>query len=299
MTPRAIVAVDHLGLILGGRRLFADVGFTLAAGEHLSIIGPNGAGKSTLLRCLLGLVPAATTGNSCSAVWTSWRKKPQIMPADRPPAGDGWTGTIQLGGQAIASLSAAERARLMAHVPQGEERLPPFSLRSFVSQGRYARPEAPQAVHDAIIERSLAETGLLHLGNRPLAQLSGGERQKAFLAAALVQEPEVLVLDEPAAYLDPAHEQSLRELLERLRHERKLAVISVSHNLNSVLLTNGAVLALHHGQARLFAHSRELAASGVLDHIFDARFATVHHPHSGEPLVLPDRPANPSAGGRQ
>ena len=279
-----LLRVKNVSFCLGGRQLFTNLSFCLAAGEHLSIIGPNGAGKSSLLRCLLGLVPMAQPARM-RGLFHVVRRACGVLPQ---AASSGWSGTMQLRGRDSASLTPLERARIMAHVPQGVEAIPPFTVRAFVAQGRYPHADTDPRAHEAVVERSLHETGLWALQERSLGELSGGERQKAFLAAALAQEPALLVLDEPAAYLDPAHEQALHNLLLTLRHERKLAVVSVSHNLNRVLLTNGPVLTLHDGHSQLHPNGADLLTEGTLDTLFAAPFVTVLHPRTGQPLVLPD-----------
>jgi iron complex transport system ATP-binding protein len=198
------------------------VDFAVAAGEMVALLGPNGSGKSTLLRLLLGALR---------------------------PAG----GTVRLLDRAVADWPRAEIARAIGVVTQAEEFAFPLSVRELVAMGRYPHLGAWRsegAADRAAIERALDLCELTGLTGRSMLELSGGERQRARVARALAQEPRTLLLDEPAASLDIAHEMALLELLAGLRDEG-VTIVIVTHNLNSaaryadrlVLLDGGRVAA--------------------------------------------------------
>lgn len=239
------------------------ISFGLGTGDCLSVIGPNGAGKSTLLKSFLRL---HETGRS--------------------------EGTIHIHGRPLASFSQRELARLVAYVPQAGGRIPPFTAVEFLMLSRYPHASRQTMISRADreeIERALALTGTENLGRRRLDTLSGGERQKIFLAAALAQGANILLLDEPASFLDPRHEAEMNALLCSLNRERGLTMITVTHDLNHPLDIGGLVLVLRRGKQLYFGPVAALAAEGILEEAFGHTFTHLTHPKTGDPLVLPDR----------
>lgn len=180
------------------------IDFGLRAGEVLGVVGPNGCGKSTLLRAVTGLIPLRG-------------------------------GTVTMGGERLENLPAMERARRCAVQPQIEAPLFDYTVGQFVLLGRHPhrRPLAPATSEDrAAARRALADTDLADFGARSIRALSTGEWQRALLARALAQEAPILLLDEPAAHLDPGHRFAVHVLLRRLARERQRAILCVSHDLN-------------------------------------------------------------------
>jgi iron complex transport system ATP-binding protein len=188
-----------------GPPIVSGLDLAIPRGQIVGVIGPNGAGKSTLVRLVLGL------------------RKPTA-------------GRVLLGAERrdVATLPRREAARLVAAVTQEEALEFPFTVREVVLLGRTARLGPlgfESAVDRTTAERAMEETGVAHLADRLLYTLSGGERKRVFLARALAQEPELLVLDEPAAALDIHHQIAIFDLL-RARHERGVTVLVVVHDLN-------------------------------------------------------------------
>jgi iron complex transport system ATP-binding protein len=216
------IGVSGLSVTLGKAPVLRGVDVTAPAGSWVGLIGPNGAGKSTLLRAILGLVPA--------------------------------TGQILLDGRDVHTLRARERARLVAYAPQSP--LLPFgmSVLDYTLLGRTPHQSllsAPGRADRALAEGILRRLDLAGLGGRPLQTLSGGERQRVVLARALAQQPSLLLLDEPTASLDLGHAQAVLELVDRLRVEDGITVVSALHDLSLaaqypvslVLLAGGSVVA--------------------------------------------------------
>jgi iron complex transport system ATP-binding protein len=200
-----------------------DVSLEFAPGAHTAILGPNGAGKSTLLRVLAGL-----------------------QPCDR--------GTASLAGREIGDWSRRDLARRMALVSSAEEAGFPVRVADYVALGRnpyLGALDAPGPEDRRVVDSALERTDLSALGRRYVTQLSAGELQRARVARALAQQPEVLLLDEPTAHLDLGHEFAVFELLSQLIDELSLTIISVTHNINMasrfcsrlVLLRGGSVVA--------------------------------------------------------
>jgi iron complex transport system ATP-binding protein len=214
------VEVRGLAVERGGRPIVDDVSLAVEASEWLCVIGPNGAGKSTLLRAVAGLIES--------------------------------TGEVRLGGISSTELSRRELAQRVALVPQNP--LLPIGMRVFdyVLLGRTAHIPVMSnesrrdidAVRDALDALALED-----LGGRTLETLSGGEQQRAVLARALAQAAPILLLDEPTAALDLGHQQDVLELVDRLRRERALAVVSTMHDLNLASQFADRLLLLAGGRA--------------------------------------------------
>jgi iron complex transport system ATP-binding protein len=189
-------------------------------GRWTGVVGPNGAGKSTLLRLLSGVL--------------------------RPSAGG-----ISLRGRALDEWGRRELSRDMAVVAQEPPLHVPLSVREFVELGRnpYVRPWASLAAADhEAVDAALRRTDMWALAGRQLAQLSGGEVQRAKLARALAQAPSVLLLDEPTAHLDFGHAVRFFQLLRRLVGERGWTVVCVTHDLNLASRYADSLLLLARGK---------------------------------------------------
>jgi iron complex transport system ATP-binding protein len=224
LPPTGGARVEVLGLsaAYGRNRVLDSVRFTVEPGGWLAIIGPNGSGKSTLLRSVLGL--------------------------------QHHEGQVRIDGVPAAGMPRRERARLLAYAPQKPVLPEGISTRDYVTLGRTPhRPllAAPRAVDRAIVEDVLRRLGLEAFADRLVVTLSGGEQQRAVLARALAQRPRVLLLDEPTAALDLGHAQQVLDLLDRLRREEGLTVVSTLHDLTLAgqyadrltLLADGRVVA--------------------------------------------------------
>jgi iron complex transport system ATP-binding protein len=220
------LAARDLGYGFGARRVGRDVTFALARGESLAILGGNGAGKTTLLRTLLGLLP----------------------PLD---------GEVRIDGIALPQLRAAQRAAHMAYVSQLHTPAYGFSVADAVLMGRawklgaFARPG--RADH-AAARAALDTLGIGALAQRPVTEISGGERQLVLLARALAQEAPVLVLDEPTASLDFGNRVRVLRELDRLR-ARGMTIVFSTHEPDQALA--------HADRALLLADGRPLAYDTV------------------------------------
>jgi iron complex transport system ATP-binding protein len=254
----AAVRVREVRVELDRTEIIAGIGLEVAAGSWVTIIGPNGAGKSTLLRAIGGLVPC--------------------------------TGRVELFGTPLERLRRRERARLVATVPQDPVVPPGMSVLDYALLGRtpYIRPLASESAADLDVVADVLE--LLDLGRfagRRLESLSGGERQRVFLARALAQGAKLLLLDEPTTALDIGHQQDVLELVDRMRHERGLTVLSTMHDLSvageyaeqMVLLAAGGIVAS--------GTPREVLTEELLGRHYKARVRVVEGGQG--PLVVPVR----------
>ncbi len=255
-----MLRIRDFSFAFSGPPVLRGLTFAVPAGGFLSVVGPNGAGKSTLLKCLLRLHDGGRA-----------------------------SGSITVGGRDLAAYGQRELATVLSYVPQAGGWIPPFTVAEFLRLGRYAHGSAGGSAADrAAADKALRLTGMADLAGRSLRALSGGERQRAYLAAALAQEAPVLLLDEPASFLDPKHAADLHALLARLNREQGLTMVTVTHDLNHPLGAGGDVLVLRAGEQLFFGPVAELLQNGVLERAFDCCFTYVRHPRTGLPAVLAD-----------
>jgi iron complex transport system ATP-binding protein len=256
--------LDARGVTFGypGREVLREVSLSLRAGELIALAGPNGAGKSTLLRLLLGLhTPRA--------------------------------GTVTLGGRPIGELARREVARLAALLPQdvdGATELP-LSVREVVALGRLPhlgrfQPEGPG--DDEAVVRALASTDTEALAERPMTELSGGERHRVHLARALAQGAAVLLLDEPTAGLDLAHQLQALDLLRATVDEGRGAIVAL-HDLSLAARRCDRIVLLADGAVQADAPPAEVLTPATLARVFGVH-AEVRQDGAGRPFVVPMSP---------
>jgi iron complex transport system ATP-binding protein len=199
-----MIGARNLRLCAGTRTLLEDVSFELQAGEFAAVLGPNGVGKTTLLRTIAGL--------------------------REPDSGD-----VLVDGVSVRKMQAAQRARAIAHIAADEVFVEQLTVRDVVSMGRYAHHrwwqwrEEPQDT--AAIASALDAVTMSAFASRPFATLSSGERQRIWLAMALAQEAQLLLLDEPTSHLDVRVAQDILNLLHAQVRAGK-TVVCVLHDLN-------------------------------------------------------------------
>lgn len=232
------------------------IDFELHAGEVLGVVGPNGCGKSTLLRAATGLLPLRG-------------------------------GEVTMGGERVENLPALERARRCAVQPQVEAPLFDHTVGQFVMLGRHPHrgPLTPATDDDrAAAERALNDADLAPLATRSIRRLSTGEWQRALLARALAQEAPILLLDEPAAHLDPGHRFAVHVLLQRLARERQRAVLCISHDLNLAAEFCDRLMILSDGRVRALGKPEDVLTAENLQAVFrcGALRVTVN-PFTGRP----------------
>ena len=255
-----MIDVRRFSCAPGGRPLLNGVEFSISAGEYVAVVGPNGVGKTTLLRCL-------------DRVRTDW------------------TGEILLRGRSIREIPRKELARNIARVQQIPPTFYHLSARRLIAMGRYPRldPFAPFSASDERrIQEIMERTGVAPLAERDLSTLSGGERQRVLLAAALAQEPEILLLDEPATFLDYRHQEEMAALLTEINRESGVTMIEVTHDLNRVSLANRRILVLADGRLAFDGPASAMMTEEKLFEIFRLRPHLVRHA-TGAVMILPGR----------
>ena len=241
-----------------------DVELAVPRGAFYAVIGPNGCGKTTLLRLLLGaLDPSA--------------------------------GTVAYDDRTVDDWPRRELARRVGVVPQSEELVFPLTVRELVAMGRYPHlgPWHGEGAADrSAVGSAMARCDIGDLAARPMGTLSGGERQRARLARALAQEPDTLVLDEPTASLDIAHEMGIFELLRALA-DSGVTVLMVTHNLNVAARYADRLLLLDRGRPVAEGTPSEVFTAETLETVYRWPIAVADHPgpgpDAGAPQVTPLR----------
>jgi iron complex transport system ATP-binding protein len=237
-------------------------GVTLDAprGALTAIVGPNGSGKSTLVRALLGrLVPER--------------------------------GGITIDGDALGAMSRRDAARRLALVPQREEPTFPLIVRDFIALGRFVHGgvwSGDTPADRAAIAAAADRAGVAEFLSRRTDELSGGEWQRVRIARALAQGGDALVLDEPTAFLDIAHEMSVFELLDALAREGR-AVLLVSHQLNLVARFASRIALMHRGTLAVFGTPDEVMRGDELERVYEWPLVVTRDPAVGAPVLVPLR----------
>jgi iron complex transport system ATP-binding protein len=253
----ALVSVEGLGFGYGNHPVLEGVSFAVHPGELVALCGPNGAGKSTLLRLMLGLhAPSA--------------------------------GKVKLGDRPVTQLTRREIARHAALLSQDAPTDLPLTVRDAVALGRLphlGRFEAETAADAAAVARALVATDTTPMADRLVTELSGGERHRVHLARALAQEAPLLLLDEPIAGLDLAHQLQAMDLLRASVQRGRGAVVAL-HDLSLAARTCDRMILLAGGRLRANAPPRDVLTPDNLAHYFGVR-AEISVDGNGRPLVIP------------
>ena len=240
-----------------------NLSFDVRAGEVLGIVGPNGSGKSSLLKLLAGLL--------------------------RPSSGQ-----IRLGSQSIGHIDPHLLARSIAVVPQEYVQVFPFTVAETVLMGRFPHRRGSwwgmgigdESEYDLRqVHQAMVETDVVALAGRLVSDLSGGERQRVMIARALAQEPALLLLDEPMAFLDINHQIEICTLIGRLQRERQLTVVLVSHDLNVASQSCDRVMMLRDGRIVQIGSPMETITPESLRAVYGCDVVVDAHPSSGRPRV--------------
>ena len=254
----ARVEVVGLGAAYGRTQVLTGVRLTIEPGGWLAVIGPNGSGKSTLLRSILGF--------------------------------QRHDGMVRIDGVPTSGMPRRVRARQLAYAPQRPVLPEAVTIRDYVALGRTphrALLAPPRAVDRRVVEDVMDRLGLVPFADRLLSTLSGGEQQRAVLARALAQQPRVLLLDEPTAALDLGHAQQVLELVDRLRRQDGLTVITSLHDLTLAGQYADRLALLSGGLVAEEGTPAEVLTTAVLERHYGAS-ADIVQAASG-PVVLPVR----------
>ena len=254
-----ILDVAGLGFSWRDRRALDAITFTLPAGVHAGIVGPNGAGKSTLLKILAGMI-------------------------------DPGEGSVRFQEKPLRDWRRLALAKKLAYVPQSVPADVGYSALDVVLAGRFAHVGyfGLESARDREVARdALARLDALSLADRPLSELSGGEQARVLVARALAQEPELLLLDEPTAFLDVGHRLDLYDRLRDENRRRGLTVLVVTHDLNMASEYCDHVLLLAAGKLVATGTPRDVLTVERIREVYACEVAVDANPATGAPRVTP------------
>jgi zinc/manganese transport system ATP-binding protein len=238
-----VIELDRVTLNVGGRGVLVDTTLAIKGGEFIGVLGPNGSGKTTLMRAILGLLPSSA-------------------------------GTIRVFGRAPQRGNPA-----IGYLPQVRTMLPDLRVRGFdfiassVHGERWGVPSLTRADR-VLIDDMLTAVGVRELADRPLAEMSGGERQRLLLAQALLGKPQLLLLDEPLISLDQRYQEAVVDLIRRFARERNITVLFSAHELNQLIGVLDRVLYLGHGRAAIGTVA-EVVTAPVLSKLYGTTIEVV------------------------
>jgi iron complex transport system ATP-binding protein len=251
------IQTRELSFAYKDRAVLHAVSLSVERGEMIGILGPNGSGKTTLLKILSAVL-----------------------------RGDG---EVNLNGKAIVTYGRRELSRLFAVVQQETRVNFPYTAAEIVLMGRasYHSPFALEGKRDFEVARaSMQLTDSLSFFDRYLHELSGGEKQRVMIARALAQEPEILLLDEPSAFLDLKHQVQVFELLRRLNRERSLTIVAALHDLNLAALFFPRLVILREGKIYRDGSPREVLTEKTIDEVYGIRVRVEQDPASERPQLF-------------
>jgi iron complex transport system ATP-binding protein len=257
MTPA--INVTYLSWTYGSYTVLNHVGFQVEASSFFTIIGPNGSGKSTLMKLMAG-----------------------VLKLDQ--------GEIRISGKPLNRYPGRVLARTVAYVPQSVSVEFPFSVEEVVLLGRSPHQGLLGMTSDKdhdMARQTMKFTDSLHLARRRMDQISGGERQRVFIARAICQQPDIMLLDEPASALDFAHQIRLMDLLERLRTETGMTIVMVSHDINLAALYSDAMLLLSKGRVVGTGTPDQVLDCQTLESVFGCSFIVETNPFRPVPMIFP------------
>ena len=249
----------------GSPELLHEVDVTLGAGELVCVLGPNGAGKTTLVRVASGLLAARG-------------------------------GAVKLLGADLGTLTRADIAKSLAVVEQQQDVALGFTVKDIVTMGR-APHQGPwmriSQRDETIVAEALARCDLVALSSRPAHALSGGEQKRVAIARALAQEPKVMLLDEPGAFLDVRHQLDLYELLAAEVKGHELACLIVMHDLNVAAQFADRIVLMKNGRIVAAGTVEETMTWKTLKETFDADLYCGVNDLTGARFFLPMRATKP------
>ncbi|WP_159887265.1 ABC transporter ATP-binding protein [Paenibacillus puerhi] len=250
---------ERLQIGYGERMIVNSLNVGIPSGKITALVGANGSGKSTILKTMA-----------------------RIM---RPHKGG-----VFLDGKSIHQMQTKEVAKQLAMLPQNPVSPEGLTVSELVSFGRFPHQKGFGSMtkeDKEMIAWSLEVTGMNEFADRPIDQMSGGQRQRAWIAMALAQGTDILFLDEPTTFLDMAHQLEVLKLLERLNREEGRTIVMVVHDLNHASLYAHHIVAIKHGDLIVEGSPAEVITCDMLHEVFAIRADIVPDPRTGAPLCFP------------
>ncbi|HWJ79926.1 MAG TPA: ABC transporter ATP-binding protein [Niallia sp.] len=253
-----ILSTEHLKIGYEEKIIVHDLNIKIQSGKITTIIGPNGCGKSTLLKTLARIHKAKE-------------------------------GFVYLEGEQIHKIPTKKIAQRMAVLPQSPEAPSRLTIFDLVSYGRSPHQKGFARLTEKdkeVINWALDVTGLTELKNQEVDTLSGGQLQRAWIAMAIAQETNLLLLDEPTTYLDMAHQLEVLQLLKKLNEEEGRTIVMVIHDLNHAARFSDHMIAMKSGKLIKEGTAEEVMTEEVLKEVFQIDAVVVKDPRTNKPACL-------------
>lgn len=252
---------DNVSIAYGKRKILENVTMEFEKGKITTIIGPNGCGKSSLLKTIPRVVTPYTGGP---------------VYQDQP----------------LKSYSPRELAQRIAYLPQVHTSPRDITIRTLVSYGRYPYKRFGRSMTGEdreMIDRALALTGLDKMGDRLLNNLSGGEKQRAWLAMTICQQPEILLLDEPITYLDIGYQVEVLELIRELGEKLNITIVMVLHDMNFTARYSHRVYALASGGVYAAGAPEDVISRANMEGLFSIGAQILRDEKNNCPFLIPEK----------
>ncbi len=264
VNERQILTAEGVVCGYDSREVLHRVTMGAARGEFVGLIGPNGSGKSTLLRALTGILPLSA-------------------------------GAVLLAGRPLGAYSRRQIAQRIAVVPQVSGSLFAFTVEDYVLMGRTPHQGRLHGHHASDLHtawEAMALADIAPLASRPVTELSGGELQRATIARAFAQQTDILLLDEPTAFLDINHQHDIFELLARFNREQGKTIVCVSHDLNLAAQYCERLVVLSEGRVHTAGPPHAVVTEQMIERVYHAEVEVDIGP-GGAPRVslMPDGPS--------
>ena len=242
-----MIELKALSLGYGKIKILENITATFKKGRLTALVGINGSGKTTLLKSIASIIPSSS-------------------------------GIINIDGEDISRLSQKEVAKKTAYLPQSRS-VPEMTVSELVLCGRFAHLSFPRVYSErdkTIAREAMEKMGITRFSHSPLSALSGGERQKAYIAMAIAQGSDYILLDEPTTYLDVAHKIELMKTLKSLAESGK-GVVAVLHDLSLALEFADEISLIHGGEIKQYSSAEEIICSNTLESAFGVRVIQTEH----------------------
>ncbi len=253
----SIVKLKNIGFRYDESWILKNISFEVNKGEFIGVIGPNGSGKTTLLKVIDGILA--------------------------PEEGETW-----INGISSAKIKRENRAKMIAVVPQESTMIFPFSVYEIVLMGRaphLGKWRFEGEMDFGIARQAMEMTDTLHLMNRSMNALSGGERQRVLIARALAQQPQIMLLDEPTAFLDIKHQIDFFDLIKTLNQNQSLTVIAATHDINLASLYCDKIILLRNGHIHCMGTPDDVIAETNIKDVYETNVTVDRNPVTGQPRV--------------
>ena len=258
-----MLTAENISVTLGGKEILRNVSCNFLSGKKTAIIGPNGAGKSTLLKILCLLIK-------------------------------NFSGNVKIDGIDIRTLGRNNLARIMAILPQERDAPNDTTVKQLISFGRFPYRKffgGNSSEDDAAIKNALEITKLTDFANRQVISLSGGEKQRAWLAMTLAQRPKILLLDEPTTYLDISHQLEVMDIISDVNKTFSTTIIMVLHDINHARLFSDQILIIKDKKVFAAGNPKKILSAQTLSDIFNVE-ADIFKNSAGDEIIFPIRRTN-------